>query len=78
MYSTLISDFTNAVQKSQIERLAQADAHQVVREVQEYFADFVAINHDLFSLNLDPSDYGLYLDSPKMYVMKSLFLIIKS
>ena len=32
--------------------LAQADKHSVVQQVQEYFADFYAINTDFFSMNL--------------------------
>ncbi|ERS97161.1 vacuolar protein sorting-associated protein 45 [Sporothrix schenckii 1099-18] len=44
--------FSNVVKKSSMERLAEADDHEVVKRVQEYFADFVVINPDLFSLDL--------------------------
>ncbi|KAI8817099.1 Sec1-like protein [Fimicolochytrium jonesii] len=44
--------FSNTLRKSDIERLAEVDEHEVVREVQEYFADFLSINADLFHLNL--------------------------
>ncbi|KAI9017038.1 Sec1-like protein [Gaertneriomyces semiglobifer] len=44
--------FSNSLRKSDIERLAEVDEHEVVREVQEYFADCLAINSDLFSLNI--------------------------
>ena len=57
MYASSHSDFTNVLQKSFIERLAEGDTHEVVREVQEYFADFVAVNQDLFSLNFTASDH---------------------
>ena len=40
------------IRKSSLERLAEADDHEVVRSVQEYFADFIVINPDLFSLDL--------------------------
>jgi vacuolar protein sorting-associated protein 45 len=43
--------FSNVVKKSSLERLAEADDHEVVKLVQEHFADFVVINPDLFSLN---------------------------
>ncbi|EFX00270.1 vacuolar protein sorting-associated protein [Grosmannia clavigera kw1407] len=43
--------FSNVVKKSSMERLAEADDHEVVKRVQEYFADFVVINPDLFSLD---------------------------
>ncbi|KAF7722168.1 vacuolar protein sorting-associated protein 45 [Apophysomyces ossiformis] len=42
--------FSNILRKSDIERLAEVDEHEVVREVQEYFGDYQAINNDLFSL----------------------------
>ncbi|KAH0426870.1 vacuolar protein sorting-associated protein 45 [Colletotrichum camelliae] len=44
--------FTNVVKKSSLERLAEADDHEVVKLVQEHFADFIVINPDLFSLGL--------------------------
>ena len=34
------------------------DEHEVVQQVQEFYADFVPINHELFSLNV-PSVTGL-------------------
>jgi hypothetical protein len=59
--------FSNALQKSSIERLAECDSHEVVREVQEYFADFVAINPDLFSLNVSSPEYSLFVESAKAW-----------
>lgn len=44
--------FSNVVKKSSMERLAEADDHEVVKRVQEYFADFVVINPDLFTLDI--------------------------
>jgi vacuolar protein sorting-associated protein 45 len=44
--------FTNVLKQAWIEELAGADEHECVRSVQEYFADFYAINRDLFSLNI--------------------------
>lgn len=43
--------FTNTLKKADIERLATADEHDVVQEVQEYFCDYVPINRPLFSIN---------------------------
>ncbi|KAI7857934.1 Sec1-like protein [Circinella umbellata] len=48
--------FSNTLHKSDIERLAEIDEHEVVREVQEYFGDYLAINSDLYSLGMDPRD----------------------
>eukprot|EP01134_Creolimax_fragrantissima_P003495 CFRG3495T1 len=44
--------FTNALASGDLERLAEADENEVVREVQELFGDYYAINSDLVSLNV--------------------------
>eukprot|EP00298_Acanthocystis_sp_HF-20_P022499 c30459_g1_i1.p1 GENE.c30459_g1_i1~~c30459_g1_i1.p1 ORF type:complete len:583 (+),score=208.00 c30459_g1_i1:32-1750(+) len=45
--------FSNIVKSSFIEELARADENEVIRQVQEYYADFFAVNSSLFSLNLN-------------------------
>ncbi|KAA8914847.1 Sec1-like protein [Sphaerosporella brunnea] len=50
--------FSNIVKKSSLERLAEADDHEIVRIVQEYFADYLVINPDLFSLGLQRPLWG--------------------
>jgi len=45
-------DFSNIVKKSSLERMAEADDHEVARVVQEYFIDYLVINPDLFSLSI--------------------------
>lgn len=47
-----MQDFSNVLKKSLIEKLAESDENEVVREVQEYFGDYFAVNPDLFTLNL--------------------------
>ncbi|KAJ3507101.1 hypothetical protein NLJ89_g6492 [Agrocybe chaxingu] len=47
--------FSNILSKSAIECLAQADEYEVVREVQEFFADYAPVLPCLFSLNQTPS-----------------------
>ncbi|EMC97040.1 hypothetical protein BAUCODRAFT_32783 [Baudoinia panamericana UAMH 10762] len=44
--------FSNIIKKSSLERLAEADDHEVVKSIVEYFADFIVINPDLCSLPL--------------------------
>lgn len=44
--------FTNVVPHMRLEALACCDDFEVVHQVQEFFADVYAINHELFSLNL--------------------------
>ncbi|KAJ7212004.1 Sec1 family-domain-containing protein [Mycena pura] len=47
--------FSNVLTKSVIERLAEVDEYEVVREVQEYFADYSPLLPSLFSLNHTPT-----------------------
>lgn len=44
--------FSSSVSKQQLERIAKSDEHEVVHQVQEYFADIFVINPHLFSLEL--------------------------
>ncbi|KAL2911852.1 vacuolar protein sorting-associated protein 45 [Polyrhizophydium stewartii] len=64
--------FSNTIQKSSIERLAEADTHEVVREVQEYFADFLAVNPDLFSLNVATPEYPLFVENSSSWDTSTL------
>ena len=50
--------FTNVLKMDYLEELAHGDEHEVVQQVQEYYADYYPINRDLFSLNID-STLGL-------------------
>jgi vacuolar protein sorting-associated protein 45 len=59
-----VIDFSNIVKKSSLERLAEADDHEIVRIVQEYFADYLVINPDLFSLGMQRR---LWSTSPEMW-----------
>eukprot|EP00026_Physarum_polycephalum_P006009 Phypoly_transcript_06049.p1 GENE.Phypoly_transcript_06049~~Phypoly_transcript_06049.p1 ORF type:complete len:564 (+),score=108.74 Phypoly_transcript_06049:40-1692(+) len=45
--------FSNTLKNVLLEELAQADEHEVVKEVQEYFADYYAVNNDFFSFNIE-------------------------
>ncbi|KAF7314358.1 Sec1-domain-containing protein [Mycena kentingensis (nom. inval.)] len=47
--------FSNVLTKTVIERLAEVDEYEVVREVQEYFADYAPLLPSLFSLNHSPT-----------------------
>jgi len=54
--------FTNVVPHTRLEQIACCDEYEVVQQVQELFADVLAVNHDLFSLNL-PSTIRLSEDA---------------
>lgn len=56
--------FTNVVKKSSLERLAEADDHEVVKLVQEHFADYIVVNSDLFSLAYSSPQHRLWGTSP--------------
>lgn len=56
--------FTNVVPHMRLEQLACCDEYEVVQQVQEFFADVYAVNHELFSLNL-PSTVKLTEDQSR-------------
>ncbi|GBE83113.1 Vacuolar protein sorting-associated protein [Sparassis crispa] len=65
--------FSNILSKTAIERLADVDEHEVVREVQEYFADYAPILPCLFSLNHTPTAaHPLYGSSPNAWDPRAL------
>ncbi|KAL9099911.1 MAG: hypothetical protein Q9163_004653 [Psora crenata] len=64
--------FSNIIRKSSLERLAEADSNEVVKSVQEYFADYIAINPDLFSLDLGFPKQRLWSGSPDIWDNGSL------
>ncbi|KAI9832113.1 MAG: vacuolar protein sorting-associated protein 45 [Phylliscum demangeonii] len=59
--------FSNIIRKSSLERLAEADDHEVVRSVQEYFADYIVINPDLFTLNLQLPQWKIWSHTPETW-----------
>lgn len=57
------TDFSNIIKKSSLERLAEADDHEVVKSIVEYFADFVVINPELCSLPLQTRIFSSSADA---------------
>lgn len=60
-YSNYNIVFTNCLSRAHLERMAEADEFEVVKSIHEYYADFLAINTDLYSLatsSLCPPIYG--------------------
>jgi vacuolar protein sorting-associated protein 45 len=47
--------FSNIISEDLLNRLARGDEHEVVRQVQEYYSEFLAINEDFFHLGLEHS-----------------------
>ncbi|KAJ2474583.1 vacuolar protein sorting-associated protein 45 [Coemansia sp. RSA 2131] len=54
--------FSNMLKKSMVEMLAENDENEVVREVQEFFADFYAVTPCLFHMGLEPSTHPLFAE----------------
>ncbi|KAI0190089.1 Sec1-like protein [Astrocystis sublimbata] len=71
-YSEYHLYFSNVVKKSSLERLAEADDHEVVKSVQEHFADFIVVNPDLFSLDMSLPQQRIWSGSPDMWNADSL------
>ncbi|KAK0711167.1 Sec1-like protein [Lasiosphaeris hirsuta] len=64
--------FSNVVKKPTLERLAEADDHEVVKLVQEHFLDFVVVNPDLFSLNMSPPLHRIWSSNSDTWNADSL------
>lgn len=55
------------MKKSTLERLAEADGNEVVNTIQEYFADVITINSDLFSLDVNLPKHRLWSGGPDLW-----------
>ncbi|KAK7068417.1 vacuolar protein sorting-associated protein 45 [Halocaridina rubra] len=51
--------FSNVISKSDVKLLAEADEHEVVRDIQELYADYQALAPHLFTLNMPVHSQGL-------------------
>lgn len=60
--------FTNIVSNSQLQSLAEADKYELVRQVQEYYGDFYAVDASVFHIN----NYSTHLlhQSPSYWMSK--------
>lgn len=44
--------FTNAIDRMDVKSLAENDEQEVIREVQEFYADYMAVSQHVFSINI--------------------------
>ncbi|XP_025154399.1 vacuolar protein sorting-associated protein 45 isoform X1 [Harpegnathos saltator] len=51
--------FSNIIAKADIKLLSESDEQEIVREVHEYYADYLAISPHLFSLGINACSEGL-------------------
>lgn len=54
----LFQDFSNIISKADIKTLAECDEIEVVREVQEFYGDYLAVSPHLFTLNINGCSQG--------------------
>ncbi|KAK6541634.1 vacuolar protein sorting-associated protein 45 [Orbilia ellipsospora] len=72
-YGEYMLYFSNIVKKSSLERLAEADDHEVVKSVQEVFADFLIINPDLYVIKDSVKDgLRIWSQSPDQWSSDAL------
>lgn len=64
--------FSNVIRKSSLERLAEADNNEVVKAIQEYFADYIIVNPDLLNLDIRFPKQRLWASSPDIWNSDSL------
>ena len=48
----LVADMSNIIAKADIKTLAENDEQEVVREFEEFYADYLAVSPHLFSFNI--------------------------
>ena len=60
------------MKKSTLERLAEADSNEVITTIQEYFADYITINPDFFSLDIAFPKQRLWSGGPDTWNSDSL------
>lgn len=59
--------FSNIIAKADIKLLAESDEQEVVKEVHEYYADYLAIRPHLFSLGITACSQGLLWNPVHLY-----------
>lgn len=55
----MFTDMSNIISKGDIKTLAENDEQEVVRELEEFFADYLAVSPHLFSLNIPVCVQGI-------------------
>ena len=50
--------FSNIISKTDIKSLAEADEYEAVKDVQEFYSDFLAVSPHLFSININHTYHG--------------------
>lgn len=63
----MLADMSNIITKGDIKTLAENDEQEVVRELEEFFADYLAVSPHLFSLNIPICVQGtrlIFYDTP--------------
>jgi hypothetical protein len=48
----VLKDFSNILSKADLKKLAESDVMESVREVQEFYADYIPVGPKFFTLNI--------------------------
>jgi hypothetical protein len=65
--------FTNVIEKMDVKSIAEIDEQEVVRGVQEIFADYLAVSQHVFSMNI-PKCGEVKFNVPVKFNNKTLML----
>jgi vacuolar protein sorting-associated protein 45 len=60
--------FTNALPTETLDVLARADTHELVQQVEEYFADYVVVNADAITVPLRPNHLTAVTVQPDLFL----------
>lgn len=66
-YSEYYCYFSNVLKRSQVEKLAEVDEFELVKEIQEFYADYLCVNEDFFSLGCNIHSCPVYGESPSSW-----------
>lgn len=69
--------FSNTVAKSDLEKIALADEHEVINQVTEVFQDYLIVNDNLFTVSLAPPGQKHNVTIQEATSMLSLLLALK-
>jgi hypothetical protein len=71
-----VADFSNILAKADVKTLAESDEQESVREVQEFYADYIAVGPSLFSLNIKGYSEGVLFFYISFYFMFCVYLVL--
>jgi hypothetical protein len=62
-------DFSNILSKADLKKLAESDVMESVREVQEFYADYIPVGPSFFTLNIKGYAEGTNIKIKVLYLV---------